>query len=180
MMSSADNLTKGVSILLGYLYLQIQNVKWYTGIQRSKVTHSLDGSPIYGSSLAKAKNLRTFRLGKLKMFNDFGRYLLPLTTEKDECTDDSGKTCFKSGDGRTNQMISLVVIYILLAREHNKICDILCQLNPHWSYGKLYQEARKIVIAELQHIVFKEWLAIIIGTDQTHRFGVYEIPPWLC
>lgn len=67
------------------------------GKQRSKVTHFLDGSPIYGSSLTKAKDLRTFRSGKLKMFNDFGRELLPLATEKDACTDESGKTCFKSG-----------------------------------------------------------------------------------
>lgn len=67
------------------------------GRQLSKVTHYLDGSPIYGSSLSTAKNLRSFRKGKLKMFNDFGRDLLPLATEKDACTDESGKTCFKSG-----------------------------------------------------------------------------------
>lgn len=68
------------------------------GKQVSKVTHYLDGSPIYGSSLSSAKGLRSFHNGKLKMFNDFGRDLLPLATDaKDACADESGKTCFKSG-----------------------------------------------------------------------------------
>lgn len=68
------------------------------GKQLSKVTHYLDGSPIYGSSLATSKDLRSFHNGKLKMFNDFGRDLLPLATQKDACADESGKTCFKSGE----------------------------------------------------------------------------------
>lgn len=77
------------------------------------------------------------------------------------------------GDGRTNQIISLVVIHILFAREHNRICDILSQLNHHWTDEKLYQEARRIVIAELQHIVYNEYLPILIGKEQTHSFGLH-------
>lgn len=143
------------------------------GKQRSKVTHYLDGSPIYGSSLSSSKELRSFQNGKLRMFNDFGRDLLPLSENKDTCANsDRGNICFKSGDGRTNQIISLVAVHIIFAREHNRICDILSQINPQWPDEVLYQEARRIVIGELQHIVYNEWLPIVIGRDQLFRFSL--------
>lgn len=69
------------------------------GKQRSKVTHYLDASPVYGSSVQTANELRSFRGGKLRMFNDFGRDLLPLTNDKSACQSDApGTTCFKSGE----------------------------------------------------------------------------------
>lgn len=46
----------------------------------------------------------------------------------------------------------------------------MAQLNPHASDELLYQEARRIVIAELQHIVYNEYLPIVIGPMQMKRF----------
>lgn len=69
------------------------------GKQRSKVTHYLDASPVYGSSMETARELRLFRGGKLRMFNDFGRDMLPLTSDRSACgNDDPSMTCFKSGE----------------------------------------------------------------------------------
>ncbi|KAM7364696.1 chorion peroxidase [Cochliomyia hominivorax] len=141
------------------------------GKQRSKVTHFLDASAVYGSSAETARDLRLFKGGKLRMLNDFGRELLPLTDDKNACESNApGKTCFKSGDGRTNQIITLIGVHILFAREHNRIADILAQINPHASDELLYQEARRIVIAELQHIVYNEYLPFLIGPLQMKRF----------
>lgn len=141
--------------------------------QRSKVTHFLDASPVYGSSLPSAKVLRTFRGGKLRMFDDFGRDLLPLTKEKESCaSNDNGDVCFKSGDGRTNQIISLVAVHILFAREHNRIAEALGQINPKQNDETIYQEARRIVIAEIQHIVYNEYLPAVIGHKQMQRFRI--------
>lgn len=74
------------------------------------------------------------------------------------------------GDGRTNQIISLIAVHILFAREHNRIADILSQINPRASDETLYQEARRIVIAEMQHIVYNEYLPSVIGSMQMKRF----------
>ncbi|KAM8706014.1 hypothetical protein ACLKA7_010326 [Drosophila subpalustris] len=141
------------------------------GKQRSKVTHYIDASPTYGSHEAAARDLRTFHGGQLKMFNEFGRDLLPLTNDKSACgSSDQSKTCFKSGDGRTNQIISLITLQIVFAREHNRIAKILARLNPVATDEWLYQEARRIVIAELQHITYNEYLPAVIGPHQMKRF----------
>lgn len=141
--------------------------------QRSKVTHYVDASPVYGSNQQTAKVLRTFRGGKLRMFDDFGRDLLPLTKEREACaSNDNGDVCFKSGDGRTNQIISLVAVHILFAREHNRIADALAQLNPKLNDETIFQEARRIVIAEMQHIVYNEYLPIVVGPRQMQRFRI--------
>uniref|UniRef100_A0A6P4E4C0 LOW QUALITY PROTEIN: chorion peroxidase-like n=1 Tax=Drosophila rhopaloa TaxID=1041015 RepID=A0A6P4E4C0_DRORH len=78
-------------------------------------------------------------------------------------------------NGRTNQIISLITLQILLAREHNRVADALNQLNPSASDEWLFQEARRIVIAEMQHITYNEFLPIIIGPQQMKRFRLVPL-----
>ena len=69
-----------------------------------------------------------------------------------------------SGDVRVNQNPQLTIFQILQLREHNRVAGELARLNPHWDDERLYQEARRIVIAEHQAVTYNEWLPLIIGT----------------
>lgn len=64
----------------------------------NKVTHFIDGSAIYGSTPEQLSELRSFQGGRLKVFKDYRRELLPLTKDPDAClTMERGTACFSSG-----------------------------------------------------------------------------------
>ncbi|XP_058794552.1 peroxidase-like [Phymastichus coffea] len=51
----------------------------------------------------------------------------------------------------------------LLIREHTRLAYDLAAINPHWNDERLFQESRRIVIAEYQHITYQYWLPLVIG-----------------
>jgi peroxidase len=73
--------------------------------------------------------------------------------------------CFKGGEYRTSENIALVGVQTLFLREHNRVASQLAKLNPKWNDETLYQEARRIVIAEIQHITFNEYVPMISGNN---------------
>nr|XP_022907999.1 chorion peroxidase [Onthophagus taurus] len=141
--------------------------------QMNKVTHFIDASTVYGSSGDQALKLRTFEGGRLKSFEDFGRNLLPLSRHEEAClTMEKGSACFESGDSRTNQMITLVAVHTLFMREHNRIAGILEEINENWTDERIFLETRRILIAQLQVIVYKEFLPSVLGEIAMEEFGL--------
>ncbi|XP_039446260.1 chorion peroxidase-like [Culex pipiens pallens] len=141
--------------------------------QLSKVTHFIDGSPIYGSNEELARSLRTFQKGQLRNSFPFGIEELPLNQDPGVC-EPWARVCFEAGDDRVNQVVSLVQVQVLFLREHNRVAGILSHVNPHWSDETVYQEARKIVIAELQRIVYNEYLPLVVGWDKAKQYGLLD------
>ena len=66
-------------------------------------------------------------------------------------------------------------MHTIWMREHNRVAKELKNLNPHWDDEKLFQESRRIVIAEYQHIIYNEWLPIIVGKDSMKRFNILPV-----
>ncbi|XP_034945626.1 peroxidase [Chelonus insularis] len=143
------------------------------------LTGVLDGNTIYGISEDFARKLRTGYDGLLRMnpvFSEYGlKDLLPLKLDiPDEgCTrPNSSMYCFEAGEIRVNEQLVLTCMHTLMAREHNKIAKELINVNPHWDDETLFQEARRITIAEIQHVTYNEFLPILLGEETMHKFGL--------
>ncbi|KAL9694331.1 hypothetical protein quinque_013616 [Culex quinquefasciatus] len=152
-----------------------QNCNVGHGRQISAVTHFIDGSGIYGSSAEDSILLRALEGGRLKSLKHvrLNNELPPLDETEGAC-DKKSEMCFKVGDDRVNQLITLVAVHTLFLREHNRIAKTLDKLNPHWSDETIFQETRRIVIAEIQHIVFNEYLPNVVGPNYMQK---YELHP---
>ena len=155
--------------------------------QLNAITSYIDGSQIYGSTNEMAGRLREYDergnpTGNLKLGNktSSGRYLLPFNTDPNSQIDcstgnhNNRSDCFLAGDIRVNEQVGLISIHTLFFREHNRVVGVLKQLNPHWDGEKLYQEARRIVIAEWQNIIYKEYLPIILGPGYLENYEGYN------
>lgn len=68
-----------------------------------------------------------------------------------------------TGDARANENLHLTTMHLLWARQHNLVADKLAELNPSWEDEHVFQEARHIVVAQLQHITYAEFLPVLLG-----------------
>jgi peroxidase len=123
-------------------------------------SNRLDVSPLYGSSEAVARALRSFVNGKLKaqIGGPDGREYLPFNTmnvpnqKGYKPGTDQNEDLFAGGDPRTNQDWVLLAVHTLLLREHNRICDILISQYSDWDDERLYQTARLVLSSKIQMI----------------------------
>eukprot|EP00106_Octopus_bimaculoides_P015080 XP_014782522.1 PREDICTED: peroxidase-like protein [Octopus bimaculoides] len=112
-------------------------------------THYIDASPIFGSTEAKFNSL-TDTGKKLKMTNNF----LEINSAK-----------FISGDERINEQPLIMAVYHLFALEYNRIVTKMTTMN----IPSAAQHAKKILIAELQHITYNEFLPSLLGQSTSVR-----------
>jgi peroxidase len=96
--------------------------------------------------------------------------LLPISTG---CTTNA---CFYAGDSRATEQPQLALMHTLWMREHNRIAKQLASLNPTWTDEIIFQEARRILVAELQHITYVEWLPVLLSESMTSPQEARDIP----
>ena len=120
------------------------------------MTSFVDGSQIYSPNEVDAADLRSTE-GQLKTNANYTREMLP---------DINGS--LMAGDIRALDMPGLATIHTLFVRELNRIARLVsfnCTDDE-----KIYQKARRIVIAELQNIVYGEYLPVILGKEAVEKY----------
>jgi peroxidase len=124
------------------------------------ITGWIDGSQIYGSDATTANALKA----------SDGAHLL--TSDGNNLPLVNGR--FRAGDVRVNENDYLTSLQTVWMREHNWQVDRLAAANPTLTGDSLYQEARAIVIGELQDVVYHEWLPKLLGNGAIKRYAGYN------
>ena len=94
--------------------------------------------------------------------------------EGDSCVD-RARVCFRGGESRVNEQSALTVMHTIFTREHNRLATALKRRHPGWDDERLFQEARRILIAEWQHIIYNEWLPIVVGFDYARQYRLLPL-----
>ncbi|EFN81383.1 Peroxidasin [Harpegnathos saltator] len=150
--------------------------------QLNQLTSYLDASQVYGYDDELARDLRdlTTDHGLLRegaMIPGHKPLLPYMSGQFVDCRRnplESSINCFVAGDIRANEQVGLLAMHTIWLREHNRIARALHEMNPHWNGEKLYQEARRIVGAEMQHISYRHWLPRIFGIELDDLLPTYR------
>lgn len=152
--------------------------------QINVITAYLDLSQVYGSSKAVSDALRTFSGGLLKtspgnmLPYDNTTYFTPDQIATLNMANDSQavptSALFAAGDRRANENVELTAMQTLFVRNHNRIAAQLQSNHPDWSDEHLFQEARKLNIAQYQQIVYNEWIPAVFGDNSLAAYTGYN------
>jgi hypothetical protein len=147
-------------------------------------TSFLDLSQVYGSSQIVSDALRTFQGGRLKTspgnflpYNNltyFTQKQLNALNMANDAMQVPSANLFAAGDVRANENIELTALQTLFVRNHNRIADELHALHPTWSDAQLFQEARKINIADEELITYDAYLPAILGPNALPAYRGYN------
>ncbi|HEU4731153.1 MAG TPA: peroxidase family protein [Kofleriaceae bacterium] len=137
-------------------------------LQINELTAYIDGSNIYGADDQRAAWLRSGTGGKLKVTHTTVGDLAPFNdgTQGNAGSPerpDPSTSLFVAGDIRINEQPTLACMHILFIREHNWQADRIAANHPSWTDDQIFQAARRIVIAELQHITIDEFVPALFG-----------------
>jgi hypothetical protein len=152
--------------------------------QVNSVTSYLDLSQVYGSSAAIADALRTHSGGLLKtspgnmLPYDNSTYFTAAQLAVINMANDAHAVAtdnlFVTGDVRGNENVELTALQTLFVRNHNLIATQLQKLHPGWTDEQLYQEARRLNIAEYQEITYNYYLPDLLGAGALSKYTGYK------
>ncbi|MEL7472321.1 MAG: peroxidase family protein [Planctomycetota bacterium] len=143
----------------------------------NEITHWLDGSMVYGSDNSTATGLRANDgSGRLLVSADnmlpVNDGTLGVTMGNDGQFPDN--TLRAAGDVRANEVAGLTALHTVFVREHNRLADQIKTDNPAMSGEDVYQQARKLVGAQIQKITYEEWLPSLLGSQSLDAYAGYD------
>jgi hypothetical protein len=158
--------------------------------QINAVTSYLDLSQVYGSTNFIASALRTHSGGLLKTstgnllpYNNlafFTQAQLDALNMANDAHQVPDENLFAAGDRRANENIELTSLQTLFMRNHNRLAGQLHALNPlifgfsSWTDENLYQEARKLNIAEEEMFTYTGYLPSLLGPNALPAYTGYK------
>lgn len=148
--------------------------------QINQLTSYIDGSMIYGNNVERQKSVRLHQGGLLNYtIRDGNCEYLPLKKDNSSSNPDdcalpahSHQRCYYAGDIRASEVVHTTVLQTIYLREHNRIARRLLKLNPNWCDERLFQEARRIVVAEIQHVTYNEFLPRLLGQSTMTKYDL--------
>ena len=147
--------------------------------QENEITSWIDGSMIYGSDENRNNALRADINSPFLASNE--NNLLPFN--RDDLTNASGfirdtQSLFLAGDIRANENVTLTAMHTLWMREHNRIAQILMNKQARHKENidgnEIFEQARILVIAEIQKITYEEYLPALLGEQTMPEYEGYD------
>ena len=140
--------------------------------QVNEISGWIDASNVYGSDDGRSAALRMLDgTGRLKTgAND----LLPDNNDGLENAGGNSSELFLAGDVRANEQVALTAMHTLFMREHNRWAVRLRVEHPQASGDEIFERARTLVAAEIQHITYTEFLPVLLGRHAMPRYHGYR------
>ncbi len=54
-------------------------------------------------------------------------------------------------------------LILLLISEHNRVADALRRKNPRYDGRTIFEESKRVVVAEIEHITYTQYLPLLLG-----------------
>lgn len=155
------------------------------GMVYNAATAFVDASVVYGTEVVRQEALRLHKNGKLIMKETKDGRRLPRNSKSEllytvnNVNRRDDEQLAVAGEMRANENPVLTALQTLFAREHNRVCDLLIKElmargMPVQTDEWLFQQARRVVVAELQSIVFNEFVPAILGGDASSAYRGYN------
>ena len=160
-------------------------------------TSFIDASVLYGTTHDETRRLRSHTGGRLRSSksrnangggsggdgDDDGELAPPLDEVAAIAAADARSVCsalapsvavdcFQFASPFASLLPTSAALQTTLLREHNRVAAALAALNAHWSDDRLFDEARRIVVAQLQRISESEWLPLVVGRELAARYAL--------
>ncbi len=119
----------------------------------SRATLAVLETGVGGEVLGVTEN----EVNALRQVDKRGRHFPPLSVSKD------GGVVMEFGDSRGDVHTIATIVSSAFVRNHNRLAEALAEKHPNWDEETLYQEARKINAAIVQHITYTDFLDLLLG-----------------
>ncbi len=140
--------------------------------QLNEISTWIDASNVYGSDSERAEALRALD-GSGQLHTGTGNLLPFNSAGLPNAGGDSGEL-FLAGDVRANEQVALTAMHTLFVREHNHQAARIAERSPNLSGDQIYEQARRIVGAQMQVITYQEYLPILLGPRALAPYAGYQ------